>query len=69
MKIFLVRHNREECYAKTNNDQPILTNERDKAFKFGTHELANKCRDKMLIPVAWDIIEVKFENGRIIDPR
>lgn len=67
MVVYLVKHHKESVYAADNEERPAHTRDRDKAFRFGTAELAEKCRNRMPISIAWEIVPVVFRNGRVVE--
>lgn len=67
MNVFIIKHHMEEIYVASNETPVGRTNDKDKAFRFGTRALADKCKGRMQIPITWNIIPALFENGNYVE--
>jgi hypothetical protein len=67
MQVFLVKRRNAEVYAANSKPPRLVTDQRDKAFRFGTHAEADATRRRMKIPLAWEVIACEWDTlqGRI----
>jgi hypothetical protein len=64
--VYLVKHWKLKSYAADNGLKPRQTDDPQKAFRWKEYAAAVAARDRMPLPVAWNVIEAEFTDGKVV---
>jgi hypothetical protein len=63
---YIVEHRAVESFAASDDKTPKYTTDVQRAYRFTTEKQAEKCRDRMPVPISWKVTEVEFKDGQVL---